>query len=127
MDKQIHRFQPGNKLSKGGRPRGIAEMRDMAKEYTREMLEHLVEIARDREERGSVRVVAADLVLTRAWGKAESYHDKPIGDGQAVQQLSTNELTALLLEAKAEGNVQMALEHKQDAEQLQLPAADTQT
>lgn len=108
-----HIFQPGNTFGKNAKPRSIGAMREMAKEYTQAMLNTLVEIAMDRDERGSVRVAAADLVLTRAYGKAESYHDKPTGDNLPVNELSTAELTAILLNAKSEGLVATALETTQ--------------
>jgi len=93
------RFKPGHNYMK---PKGITEMRAMAKNYTAEMLNTLVEIARDRDERGAVRVAAAELVLTRAWGKADSYQDKPTSDSANVTEISTAELTAMLLEAKTQ-------------------------
>lgn len=111
-DSKDTRFKPGHSIGGQGRPKGITEMRQMAKAYTREMLETLVDIARDRDERGSVRVAAAELVLTRAWGKAESYQDKPTGDSMNVTEISTAELTAMLVEAKVQqANEVPLLEH----------------
>lgn len=98
METKDTRFKPGHVSP--GRPRGITEMRQMAKAYTQEMLETLVDIARDRDERGSVRVAAAELVLTRAWGKADSYQDKPTSDSVNIAEISTSELTAMLIEAQ---------------------------
>lgn len=112
------RFKPGNKLS-DGRPKGITEMRAMAKQYTEEMLYTLVDIARDRDERGSVRVAAAELVLTRAWGKADSYQDKPTVDTQNVGELSTAELTSLLIDMRTEGQAQVLLEQSSNPLQLE--------
>lgn len=110
------RFKPGNQLSVG-RPKGITEMRAMAKQYTEEMLYTLVDIARDRDERGSVRVAAAELVLTRAWGKADSYQDKPTGEGLNVTEISTAELTAMLIEAKVQqASEPVLLEHAEGSE-----------
>lgn len=114
METKDTRFKPGHVSP--GRPKGITEMRAMAKQYTEEMLYTLVDIARDRDERGSVRVAAAELVLTRAWGKADSYQDKPTGDSLNVAEISTAELTAMLVEAKIQQASEPLLIENQDNE-----------
>lgn len=63
------RFLPGNTLS--SKSTMIADVRKTAKIYTSELLEAMVKIALDPNERGQVRVTAAEAVLNRAWGTPE--------------------------------------------------------
>ncbi len=124
-----HTFKPGNTL--GGKPKSIGEVRDLARSNTLRMLQVLVDIAEDREERGSVRVVAADLVLTRAWGKAEAYHTPEANLNAPIESYSTNELTHMLSQIKVEAQAQAVieaaspipqLEHTQDTEIVEYSA-----
>ena len=65
-------FQPGNKVFK---PKGIGELKQAARNMSLEMLNVMIRIALDDDERGSVRLAAADMVMTRGYGKPDSYHD----------------------------------------------------
>jgi hypothetical protein len=60
-------FQPGQSGNPGGRPKALAEVRDLAREHTPEAIETLVTMMRgggDRE-----RIAAATALLDRAWGR----------------------------------------------------------
>jgi hypothetical protein len=65
----------GNKWQKGqsgnpkGRPKQDPELRDLARAYTTEALERLVEIMRTGGERAAV--TACNVILDRGWGKAQ--------------------------------------------------------
>src|SRR5688572_16469200 len=61
------RFRPGVSGNPGGKPRGEAEVRQAARAHTAAALEVLARALRSRQER--VRLLAADLVLTRAYGR----------------------------------------------------------
>jgi hypothetical protein len=61
-------FSPGQSGNPGGRPKIIAELRDLARQHTEAALATLVEIALNGENE-SARVTAANALLDRAWGK----------------------------------------------------------
>jgi hypothetical protein len=81
-------------------PRGIKEMREMAKSQTKAMLQVLVDIAHDGDERGEVRIKAADLLLSRAWGGVDTYKEPHGDDNSKPEQLSTDSLQKMLAELK---------------------------
>jgi hypothetical protein len=87
-----------------GRPKTVAEVRDLARQFTAQMVHTMVSIAMDTEERGQVRLQAADIVLTRAWGTAQAYQGDTV-DIQGVEQLSSSQLMAMLQEIKADNTV----------------------
>ena len=97
MAKSKTSFKKGVCPNIGGRPKGIAEIRAIARAYSHEAIEILVSIARDKDARESCRIVAASILLDRAWGRAESARsidDTP--EHMAVEKLSTTDLYALL-------------------------------
>ena len=62
-------FTPGNSGNPGGRPKDEHRVADLARSYTTEAIETLVELMRHgRDER--VRGTAAQALLDRGWGKA---------------------------------------------------------
>jgi hypothetical protein len=64
----------------------------MARTYSREMISVLVGIARSPKAPEGARVVAANSVLDRGWGKAEQQHAGPDGGALRViiRQLTVN-------------------------------------
>lgn len=108
-DPKGHLFKPGHIF----RPKGIGELRAAAKNMSMAMLQTVIDIALDEDQKGSVRLAAADMVLTRAYGKAESYHDKGEDSGK-VSELSSNEILRLL------GEVQNSVDGN-DVETLEAP------
>ncbi len=73
-------FQKGNQLAKGkGRPKGtlgvrwetVEELREYGKQFTKEMIDKAVKIARDDSKPPMAQLAAINLVLDRTWGKVQ--------------------------------------------------------
>ena len=62
-------FKPGQSGCPGGRPKSVAEVRELARKYTVEAIETLVEIMRDAQCTPAVRVAAANALLDRGHGR----------------------------------------------------------
>jgi hypothetical protein len=62
------RWEKGQSGNPGGRPKGHGDLRELARQYTEDALEALVEICRNGENEGA-RVAAANALLDRGWGK----------------------------------------------------------
>jgi hypothetical protein len=112
MAKSKTSYSPGSSGNKGGRPKGIGEIRAIARAYSYEAIEILVSIARDKDAREACRIAAASILLDRAWGRAESA--KSIDDTtehMPVEKLNTADLYALLDDLnKGSKNVDCRLE-----------------
>jgi hypothetical protein len=63
------KFQPGVSGNPGGRHRGVAEVAALARTYTKEAVDTLVQIMRDESKSPQARIAAASLILDRADGK----------------------------------------------------------
>ena len=74
----MSQFQPGQSGNPGGRPKASAKVRDLAREYTEQALQVLVEIATEGESEAA-RVAAANAILDRGKGKPTQPID---GDGE---------------------------------------------
>jgi hypothetical protein len=62
-------FKPGVSGNPGGRPREVAHVRELARKYTDEAILALVDVLRNKKERGSARVAAAEALLSRGYGR----------------------------------------------------------
>ena len=63
-------FAPGHSGNPGGRPKDEHRVAELARSYTVEAIETLVELMRDgKDER--IRGTAAQALLDRGWGKAK--------------------------------------------------------
>ncbi|MEG9529622.1 MAG: DUF5681 domain-containing protein [Hyphomicrobiales bacterium] len=74
----MSQFQPGQSGNPGGRPKASAKVRDLAREYTEQALQVLVQIAIEGESEAA-RVAAANAILDRGYGKPSQPID---GDGE---------------------------------------------
>jgi hypothetical protein len=54
----------------GGRPKEVKHVQAVARTYTVDAIETLVEIMRSREEPARARAAAAEAILDRGWGRA---------------------------------------------------------
>ena len=82
MDKIVRdskgKFVKGVAGNKGGRPKVVAEIRQLAQESGLEAFNRVVELTRSKEER--VALAACQEILNRAYGKPEQAH-KVEGNG----------------------------------------------
>ena len=62
------RWAPGRSGNPGGRPGGVAQVRELARRYTGKAVERLVKEMNDGDT-SHARIAAANSVLDRGWGK----------------------------------------------------------
>lgn len=94
------RFQKGQSGNPGGAPKGLSEVRDLARTHTTTAMTALVSIASSNEMPPAARVSAATALLDRGWGKAA----QPIGGTDELPPIRTVELTEARLLAIAAGD-----------------------
>jgi hypothetical protein len=63
-------YKPGQTGNPGGRPKSVTEVRELARTYTVQAIETLVEIMQDTSANPGSRVAAANNLLDRGHGKA---------------------------------------------------------
>ena len=73
------RFRPGQSGNPGGRPKGVAEVRELARKHTKAAIDKLALIMK-KSESDQAAIMAATVLLDRGWGKPT----RPIsGDDEA--------------------------------------------
>lgn len=91
------KFEPGKSGNPGGRPKVVAEVQKHAREYSKEAMETLVEIMRDKKAPQAARGVASNSILDRAYGKPlQSNVVANLGAGKRPEQMSDDELLAVI-------------------------------
>ena len=78
-------FRPGQTGNPSGRPRELVELRELARQHTREAIERLVEVMRTGGARDAV--AASQALLDRAWGKP-SQAIEAVGVGAVIQVIT---------------------------------------
>jgi hypothetical protein len=76
------RWKPGQSGNPSGLPKGYVHVRELARQYTTEAIEALVEIV--REKKHPSRVAAIKVLLERAWGAPEQKVELAGKDGEAL-------------------------------------------
>lgn len=88
------KWQKGQSGNPGGRPKVIAEIRELAQQHAPEAIETLAAIMKDAKAPHAARATAAATILDRGYGKAmQEIKTSGIGTGSWVDFLSrVNEL-----------------------------------
>src|SRR5437016_1711853 len=81
------RFRPGQSGNPGGRPKEIAHVKELAREYTEKAVMTLAEIMGNTQEPASARARAAEVLLNRAWGTPESTANVNLSTEPTTEQL----------------------------------------
>ena len=68
-------FTPGQSGNPGGRPKVLAEVQALAREHTPAAITALAGIVKNTKEPAAARVAAANSLLDRAWGRAQTTID----------------------------------------------------
>ncbi len=93
------RFKKGQSGNPGGRPKTLARVQDLARQYTETSIKVLGEIMEDENERGATRIAAIQVLLDRGWGKPLQRID--VSDDK-FENWTDAELEAYLVEQQAE-------------------------
>src|SRR5262249_12966667 len=72
-------FQKGQSGNPGGRPKEIAEVKELAREHMPAAIEALVSIMNNPKASDAARVSAATALLDRGYGKPQQHIDAEIG------------------------------------------------
>lgn len=68
-------FLPGQVNNPRGRPKIGPSAKVLARNYTKEAIETLAQIMRNKKAKDKDRIAAADSILDRAWGKPVTHND----------------------------------------------------
>ena len=88
------RFRKGVSGNPSGMPKGVAEVRALARQHTPAAMAALVEVCTNRRAPPSARVSAATVLLDRGWGKAVQPVD--IHDNRPLAGVPAERLVAAL-------------------------------
>jgi hypothetical protein len=78
-------FQKGQSGKPGGRPKVIAEVKELAREHTAEAIQTLVSIMTNPKSAPAARVSAANALLDRGYGKPPQHISGEIGPSYVVR------------------------------------------
>lgn len=94
-------FKPGQSGNPSGRPKVVAHVKELAKVHTEAAIKTLAEVMGNPEAPPHARVKASEVLLDRAWGKAET--TATVNVSRDVRDLSTAEILAALAVAGVVG------------------------
>lgn len=84
----------GQSANPGGRPKGVAEVIELARKHTAEAIAGLAKIAKTSKH-DSARVAAWTILLDRAWGKAPAFVTSDADAFRNALDLSDDELATI--------------------------------
>ncbi len=96
------KFGKGKSGNPGGRPKEVAEVRELAKAYTPEAINTLAEIMRNKKTPPAARVSAANALLDRGYGRPGQAVALTGKDGSAIDMHHTDSTTAAANQAVIE-------------------------
>lgn len=94
-------FVKGKSGNPSGRPKVPESVKELAKAHTEDAIRTLAQVMKNEEAPPGARVTAAEKLLDRAWGKAESTVN--VNDNRTPRDLSTAEILAALAAAGIAG------------------------
>src|SRR5262245_52386568 len=109
-------FQKGQSGNPGGRPKEIAEVKELARQHMPAAIDALVSIMNNTKASDAARVSAACALLDRGYGKAPQHIDAEIGS--YVVRLPTPYDTAEEWEAAVKLEMAMKQRSQPDGEEL---------
>lgn len=86
-------FKKGQSGNPGGRPKVERDIKWAFREHSKDAMETLLDICRDKKASTTARVSAAQTILDRGWGKATQHVEAKVGP---LDELSTDDKRALL-------------------------------
>ena len=107
-------WAPGQSGNPGGRPGGVAEVRELARTHTADAIACLVQEMTNGDT-SHARIAAANAILDRAWGRPTQ---AIAGDAEAPPvQLSVETRVAMARQAIAEAFREVVREDEEDGEE----------
>lgn len=101
------RIKPGCTLNAGGLPKGLGEVKKLARQYTAEAINTLVEVMQDKGATSSARVGAATALLDRGYGKPTQQIE--VGRPGDFSDMAEDEIDAFIKKASLDlGHLHMA-------------------
>ena len=88
-------FQKGQSGNPGGRPREIAEVKELARAHSEAAIEALVDVMQNSNS-PAARVSAATAILDRGFGKPTQAIEQSVADERPLPELSWDELQGRL-------------------------------
>jgi hypothetical protein len=83
----MSKFQAGQSGNPGGRPAGLGEIREIARQHTDTAIETLVKVMNAGDASPSARVAAATALLDRGWGRPAQTIDANINSQESFEDL----------------------------------------